>query len=170
MLLQEELEPCLKKTYEMCIDKHILLERNEKLKLRPRQKVEAGETSSSILSKDPLQETLHRPGKAPIQEISEIESEREIDPSLFPRRLGKELTLEIPETKMKPDEIDNEPGLSFELKWRPWSSDNPEDDIIIDSPLFRPAVPVMDPNDGTNQSQAGQNSTSFVQRINCILM
>lgn len=151
MLSQEELESCLKRTYEMCMDKQILLERNEKLKLGPQRKVEAGETSTSMLSKDPLQDILHRPGKGPIQEISEI-------------------VLEIPETRMEPDESDNEQGLSFELKWRLWMSDNPEDDIIIDSPLFRPPVPIFDPNDGTDQAQAGHNSTSFVQCINCILM
>lgn len=151
MLSQEELESCLKRTYKMCMDKKILLERNEKLKLGPQRKVEAGETSSSMLSKDRLQDILPRPGKGPIQEISEI-------------------VLEIPETRMEPDESDNEPGLSFELKWRLWSSDNPEDDIIIDSPLFRPPVPIFDPNDGTDQAQAGHNSTSFVQCINCILM
>ena len=54
MLFQEELEACLTKTYEMCIGKKILLERNEGREL----KVGAGETSSS---------SSHRPGKEPKQ-------------------------------------------------------------------------------------------------------
>ncbi|KAH9802920.1 cyclin-D2-2 [Citrus sinensis] len=128
---KEELEACLTKTYEMCIGKKILLERNEGREL----KVGAGETSSS---------SSHRPGKEPKQageyvkqdevgacltktNLLERNEGRELkvgageasSSSSISRRPGKEPMLE--KIKEEP-EIDNEKSMLEEIKEEPKSN------------------------------------------------